>query len=83
MLHDMSLLRREQLSAALAEEGFRYAVATLTTLASRGGGPPISRRRGQTPFYAWGPALAWAEQRSGQRPWRLPRFLPSKAMSTR
>jgi hypothetical protein len=65
MLHDTTLLRREQLAAALAEAGHSIAVRTLASLGSKG--PPVARRSGQTPFFRWSEALAWARHRSANR----------------
>jgi hypothetical protein len=55
-------LTRPQLGAALRAEGYPVADKTLSTLASRGGGPPY-RRFGARVLYRWGDALAWAESR--------------------
>jgi hypothetical protein len=57
-----TLLRRKQLAEALSVAGFPIAVATLSTMGSRGGGPPF-RVWGRVPLYRWGYALAWAEGR--------------------
>jgi hypothetical protein len=57
-----TLLRRKQLAEALNAAGFPIAMATLSTMASRGGGPPF-RLWSRTPLYRWGCALAWAEGR--------------------
>jgi hypothetical protein len=57
-----TLLRRKQVAEALSVAGFPIAVATLSTMASRGGGPPF-RLWSRTPLYRWGCALAWAEGR--------------------
>ena len=51
-----TLLRRKQLAEALSVAGFPIAVATLSTMASRGGGPPF-QLWGRLPLYAWGCAL--------------------------
>jgi hypothetical protein len=37
-------------------------LATLATMASRGGGPPY-RLFGRVPLYRWGDVLVWAEAR--------------------
>jgi hypothetical protein len=55
-------LTRPQTGAALRAEGYPVADKTLSTLASRGGGPPF-RRFGARVLYRWGDALAWAESR--------------------
>jgi hypothetical protein len=55
-----ALLTREGVSAALTASGFPMKPKTLSTKASRGGGPPY-RRFGQRALYRWGDALAWAQ----------------------
>jgi hypothetical protein len=55
-------LTRTQVGAALRAEGYPVADKTLSTLASRGGGPPY-HRFGARVLYRWGDALAWAEAR--------------------
>jgi hypothetical protein len=57
-----TLLRRDQVAAALTEAGFPISKATLATKASRGNSPPY-RCFGRIPLYRWGDALAWAEAR--------------------
>ncbi|MGH7120238.1 MAG: hypothetical protein ACREFP_14830 [Acetobacteraceae bacterium] len=57
-----ALLTRPQAAAALSEAGFPTAPKTLSTKASRGGGPPF-RRWGRKPLYRWGDCLAWAQSR--------------------
>lgn len=56
------LLGRKETADALTEAGFRIAEATLTTMASRGGGPPY-RRFGPRALYRWGDSLEWARSR--------------------
>jgi hypothetical protein len=56
------LLRRQATAEALTAVGYPTAVATLTTKASRGGGP-VYRLFGTVVLYRWGDALAWAEGR--------------------
>lgn len=56
------LLRRRQTADALTEAGYPTASSTLSTKATRGGGPPY-RLFGRVPLYRWGDALAWAEGR--------------------
>jgi hypothetical protein len=58
-----TLLGRKQTADALTEAGYRVAEATLTTKASRGGGPPY-RRFGARVLYRWGDSLAWARSRT-------------------
>ena len=58
------LLRRRPTAEALTEAGYPTAPATLSTKATRGGGPPF-RLYGRIPLYRWGDALAWAEGRLG------------------
>jgi hypothetical protein len=57
-----ALLGRKETAAALSEAGFPVAAETLTTMASRGGGPPY-RRFGPRALYRWGDAVAWARAR--------------------
>lgn len=57
-----SLLTRERTAAALTEAGFPVKAKTLSTKATRGGGPPY-RKFGLRVLYRWGDALAWAEGR--------------------
>jgi hypothetical protein len=62
MIDQAAKLTRRALSAALTASGYPVSVATLNTMASRGGGPPY-RRFGRRALYTWGDALAWAESR--------------------
>jgi alkylation response protein AidB-like acyl-CoA dehydrogenase len=55
-------LGRAQAAAALTEAGFPVSAATLSTKATRGGGPAY-RLFGQKSLYRWGDALAWAQSR--------------------
>lgn len=57
-----NLLRRSELAKALTEAGFPVSASTLSTKASRGGGPPF-QSFGRIPLYRWGDALAWANSR--------------------
>jgi hypothetical protein len=57
-----ALLRREAVGAALRAAGYPISDASLSTMASRGGGPRF-RRFGRWPVYRWRDALAWAESR--------------------
>jgi hypothetical protein len=57
-----ALLGRKETADALTEAGYRVAEATLTTMASRGGGPPY-QRFGPRALYRWGDSLAWARSR--------------------
>jgi hypothetical protein len=54
-----ALLGRKETAAALTEAGFPIAAETLTTKASRGGGPPYSLF-GPRALYRWGTSLEWA-----------------------
>jgi hypothetical protein len=56
------LLRRKRTAEALSQLGFAISDKTLSTMATRGGGPPY-RLFGRIPLYRWGDALAWAEGR--------------------
>jgi hypothetical protein len=71
-----TLFRRKQLAEALSAAGFPIAMATLSTMASRGGGPPF-RLWSRVPLYRWGCALAWAEARLSE-----PRRSTSEADAT-
>jgi hypothetical protein len=51
-----ALLGRKETADALTEAGYRVAEATLTTMASRGGGPPY-QRFGPRALYRWATAL--------------------------
>jgi hypothetical protein len=57
-----ALLGRKQTADALTEAGYPVAEATLTTKASRGGGPPY-QLFGVRALYRWGDSLAWARSR--------------------
>lgn len=57
-----AFMTREQLAAALTEAGFPMRPKTLSTKASRGGGPPY-RRFGPRALYTWREGLAWAQSR--------------------
>jgi hypothetical protein len=57
-----ALLTRDQVAAALTTAGFPVKAKTLSTKATRGGGPPY-RLFGRKPLYRWGDALAWAQGR--------------------
>jgi hypothetical protein len=54
-----ALLTRAKLAEKLTERGFPVAARTLSTKASRGGGPPF-QLFGRKPLYRWGDALDWA-----------------------
>jgi hypothetical protein len=57
-----TLLRREATAKALTEKGYPVSGKTLSTKATRGGGPPF-RSFGRIPLYRWGDALMWAESK--------------------
>jgi hypothetical protein len=57
-----SLLTRPQTADELTAAGYPVKEATLTTLASRGGGPRYSRFGNRT-LYRWADALEWAQAR--------------------
>ncbi len=57
-----SLLTREAVALALTESGYPVKAKTLSTKATRGGGPPY-RHFGSRVLYRWSEALAWAEGR--------------------
>jgi hypothetical protein len=53
---------RRGIATWLTEAGFPITVATLATMATRGGGPPY-QLFGRRPLYRGGDALAWAQNR--------------------
>jgi hypothetical protein len=57
-----ALLGRKETAATLTQAGFPVAAETLTTMASRGGGPPY-RLFGPRAMYRWGDCLDWARSR--------------------
>lgn len=69
-MFDVSNLRPEDLlprvacAEALTRSGFPTSPKTLSTKASRGGGPPYYKF-GSRALYRWADALAWAEARLG------------------
>jgi len=60
--HPDALLTRDQTAAALTACGFPIKAKTLSTKASRGGGPPY-QLFGPRVLYRWGDALKWAQAR--------------------
>jgi hypothetical protein len=54
-----ALLTRERTAQALTTAGYPVATKTLSTKATRGGGPPYSLFSGRA-LYRWGDALDWA-----------------------
>jgi hypothetical protein len=57
-----ALLTRDQTAAALTACGFPVKPRTLSTKATRGGGPPYLLF-GPRVLYRWGDALKWAQAR--------------------
>jgi hypothetical protein len=57
-----ALLTRGQTAAALTASGFPTKPKTLSTKATRGGGPPY-RLYSARALYRWGDALEWARSR--------------------
>jgi hypothetical protein len=55
-------MSRKATVAALTAAGYRVSDKTLSTLASRGGGPPF-HKFGAHVLYRWGPSLDWARRR--------------------
>ena len=55
-------LGRKETAVALTEAGFPTSAATLSTKATRGGGPLFSKF-GPRCLYRWGDVLSWAEAR--------------------
>jgi hypothetical protein len=60
--HPEKRLTRKQLASELSAEGFLISAGSLSTLASRGGGPPY-QRFGRLALYRWESALSWAKAR--------------------
>ena len=58
-----TLLRRSEAARSLTAAGYPISLATLATMASRGGGPRF-KRFGKTPLYRWGDLVQWAEERT-------------------
>lgn len=54
-----AMLTREQTAAALTAAGYPVKAKTLSTKATRGGGPPYSVFNSRC-LYRWGDALDWA-----------------------
>jgi hypothetical protein len=57
-----TLLPRRECAAALSAVGYPIRAATLSTKATRGGGPPYYKF-GRRVLYRWSDALAWAESK--------------------
>lgn len=57
---DEALLSRKEVAARLTALGYPVSPHTLSTKATRGGGPPY-RHFGPRALYRWGDALAWAQ----------------------
>lgn len=57
------LLTRSRTAAELTGAGYPTAAATLSTKASRGGGPLYRTYSGRA-LHRWADALAWAESRT-------------------
>lgn len=58
-------LNRRATAQALTEAGYPIAEGTLTTMASRGGGP-VYQKFNHKPLYRWADALAWAKARTSR-----------------
>ena len=59
-----ALLTRERTAAALTAAGYPVSPKTLSTKATRGGGPPYSLFCGRA-LYRWGDSLDWARSLTG------------------
>jgi hypothetical protein len=59
-----ALLTRERTAGALTAAGYPVSPKTLSTKATRGGGPPYSLFCGRA-LYRWGDALDWARSLTG------------------
>jgi hypothetical protein len=53
------MLTRDAVAQALTVAGYPVSPSTLSTKATRGGGPPYSLFAGRA-LYRWGDALTWA-----------------------
>ncbi len=60
-----TIFRRRDAAAALTAAGYPIAQATLSTYATRGGGPPYRRFSGRA-IYVWRDLLRWAESRTSE-----------------
>jgi hypothetical protein len=56
---DEAMLTRDAVAQALTAAGYPVSASTLSTKATRGGGPPYSVFSGRA-LYRWGDALMWA-----------------------
>jgi hypothetical protein len=56
-----AMLTRDAVAAALTAAGFPVKAKTLSTKASRGGGPPYVVFNARV-LYRWSDALAWAQR---------------------
>jgi len=61
-LPDDTLLLRAPFAGALTELGYKISAATLSTMATRGGGPAFSKW-GTRAVYHWGTGKRWAESK--------------------
>ena len=61
-LHPDAMLKRKDAAEALTRAGYPTAYATLSTWASRGGGPPY-QAYGNYALYRWADLLAFARGR--------------------
>lgn len=57
-----TLLSRARTAEVLTASGYPTSAATLSTMVTRGGGPPF-RNYGPRVLYRWGDALDWAQAR--------------------
>jgi hypothetical protein len=58
-------LSRAQAAEALTRNGYQTAYATLSCLATRGGGPPFEKF-GPRVIYRWSDLLDWAKNRTSK-----------------
>jgi hypothetical protein len=58
-------LSRAQAAEALTRSGYQTAYATLSCLATRGGGPPFEKF-GPRVIYRWSDLLDWARNRTSK-----------------
>lgn len=58
-------LTRYETARLLTQNGFPIKEKTLSTLASRGGGPPF-QKFGNRVLHRWGDSISWAQNRLSQ-----------------
>ena len=64
-LDEDTLLSRDDTAMALTAKGYTISPASLSTMVSRGDGPPYVKF-GARPLYRWGTSLDWAKARTSK-----------------